>query len=319
MLLAGLALGGAVAFRFHLAPAVAIAVAMGCRLEGRERWVPVLAGALSPVLFLALLDWATWGVPLASVLNNFIGNVVADRASSYGVDPANWYLAAIVDRYGALLVLLAPFALVGSVRAPILLATAVVVVASHSLVPHKEYRFIYPAMLCLTALAGLGFGTCATLLRRQFRVEAVEATALPVAIGVMVVATLVASLAPTAQRRMFLRHNALNAFAALHGDPDVCGIAYADGRVYEYPGYSGLHRRVPFYLLSSLQAAHAENAANVIVAQIRSPAPASPPAGTRCFDDGTPAAVCIVKRAGPCTPAPSLELTSDPRWSGHWR
>ncbi|MEJ0013285.1 MAG: hypothetical protein WDM94_11825 [Bauldia sp.] len=49
MLLAGLTLGSAVAFRFHLAPAVAVAVVLGCRLELRERWVPAIAGRLAPI------------------------------------------------------------------------------------------------------------------------------------------------------------------------------------------------------------------------------------------------------------------------------
>ncbi len=318
MVLGGLAMGAAVAFRVHVAPAAALVAVMGCRAHWRSRWLPVVAAGLLPVALLGVLDWATWGFPFASIVDNIDANIVRGWATTYyGASPADWYVAETVRRYGYLLVLLIPFALFGSTRAPALFVAALAIVVVHSAFGHKEYRFIYPALLCAVVLVGLGVGSCVALLTARMRSDPVRAVPLPAALGVVVVASVAASLAPATRATFFGHRNAIAAFAALHADPSVCGIAYADNSVYEYPGYAGLHRDVPFYLWPSLRAAGKTGAANVLLTPVRRPLPDPPPPGVRCFDSAGDSAVCIVEAPGPCQPAPELEIAADPNWSGH--
>jgi hypothetical protein len=51
---------------------------------------------------------------------------------------------------------------IGAWRLPLLLVDAVVILAVHSGVGHKEYRFIYPAIVPLTVLAGVGLAQMAS-------------------------------------------------------------------------------------------------------------------------------------------------------------
>ena len=318
MVLGGLAMGAAVAFRVHLVPAAALVAILGCRMEWRTRWLPAVAAGLVPVVFLGVLDWATWGVPFASIVNNIAFNVVHGLATTYyGTSPADWYITEIGRRYGYLLVLLVPLILVGAVRTPSLLVAAAAVVLVHTAFGHKEYRFVYPALLCLTALAGLGFGAAVRYAKVRLRDDWTDAALLPAALGVIVVATVGASLAPVTRATFFAHGNGIAAFAALHDDPSVCGIAFADNGVYEYPGYAGLHRQVPFYLWSSLQAAGKTDAANVLLTPVARPLPSPLPPNVRCFDQAGDRAICAVETPRPCQPAPGLDIQSDPRWSGH--
>ncbi len=51
---------------------------------------------------------------------------------------------------------------IGAWRLPLLLVDAVVILAVHSGIGHKEYRFIYPAIVPLTVLAGVGLAQMAS-------------------------------------------------------------------------------------------------------------------------------------------------------------
>ena len=52
---------------------------------------------------------------------------------------------------------------------PLLGILAATILLSHSLVPHKEYRFVYPGLLLLVLLAGIGFGEVLNRLRFSAR------------------------------------------------------------------------------------------------------------------------------------------------------
>src|SRR5439155_6320555 len=103
----------------------------------------------------AMLDWATLGHPLASLGRSLLYNLVYGVGSEFGTWPWAYYLflEAIIWPPALVLALLAVF---GARRLPAVLIAAVVIVAIHSAIPHKEYRFIYPAAVLLTVLAGIG-------------------------------------------------------------------------------------------------------------------------------------------------------------------
>ncbi len=138
---------GAFVFRFHLAPALALAALWYCRIDVRQRWLPLLAGASLPLLALGLADWIAWSQPFASVLNNFRANILEGRSHVYGTSGAGWYVSQLAQQWSFLFPAVLLLAAWGARREPLALITALAIVLVHSVVAHKEYRFIYPALL----------------------------------------------------------------------------------------------------------------------------------------------------------------------------
>lgn len=156
VLVAGLCLGAAFAFRFHLAPALALAAWWRCRGDLRHGWAPMLAGAAIPLLVLGLTDWATWSVPFGSIVNSFAANILEGRSHLYGTSPAHWYAAQLVERWRGALPVIGVLAVWGARRQPLPLLVALAILLAHSAVAHKEYRFIYPAIPLTLLSAALG-------------------------------------------------------------------------------------------------------------------------------------------------------------------
>jgi len=243
-LLAGLCLGLAFVFRFHLAPAIALAAIWLARGDLRDRWLPMLAGGIAPVALLGTIDWITWGVPFRSVIGNFAANIVEGRSHIYGVSPWYWYLWQFGVRWqvGAALLLLP--ALLWSRRQPLPLLTAAVIVVAHSAIAHKEYRFLYPAIPLVLVAAALGAAEISLKLRAAGRARWLPAALVALAL----LGSLTLSLQPPAQDE-WLRGKAGLELLARAGREAHCGVALVGGRWDMTGGYTWLHRDLPLHLL----------------------------------------------------------------------
>lgn len=154
LILAGVCFGAALAVRLQLGPAIAVSLLGICRLRPRA-YLAAGLGVLGPVLMLGLVDWATWGRPFQSVLVNFQINYVADTASRFGTSP--WYQYAVLQAgywsYAAALIAL--LAVMGARRLPLLFVVVLVIYGIHAIIPHKEARFVFPALPLLLTLVGI--------------------------------------------------------------------------------------------------------------------------------------------------------------------
>jgi GPI mannosyltransferase 3 len=158
----GVALATTAMLRVQLWPAVA-AVVIGLVVATRRarlRWDPLagrdaIAAALAVVIVFAVVDMATWGVPLRPVVA-YIGFQLDGGATSFGTMP--------VDRYWRDLGLALPWigiaalvlAMVGTRRVPLLGVVVVAVVVPHQLLDYRVWRFVHPALPLLVALAAIG-------------------------------------------------------------------------------------------------------------------------------------------------------------------
>jgi phosphatidylinositol glycan class B len=154
-LLGGLALGLAVVVRYSSAVMVVAALLW---LLAARRWRHLAATALSGALVLgalALLDQQTWGKPLHSLLAYLEFNVTSGKAEAeFGREPLWFYLPR-------LLLHTAPWVWLGlwaeakwhRPRLPIAPFCALLYLVAISLTPHKETRFLYPALLVLAVAA----------------------------------------------------------------------------------------------------------------------------------------------------------------------
>ncbi|MFI5087804.1 MAG: hypothetical protein ACHP7I_05370 [Terriglobales bacterium] len=301
LLVAGVLLGAVVGLRLQLAPAVAVALVFICYRLPRRRWTPILASAAVVFAAFGALDAITWGSPFASYVRSLRVNLVQARSMQYGVFPWNYYWGYLIMRAGWLL----PFSLWGARRSPVLAAVAAAVLVTHSAVAHKEYRFIYPAVVLLVMLAGLGI---ADLIARWQKSSQPSARA--VAIAALVVAALSACTWTTAQ--MSSKYNgALPAFRRLSVDSSVCGVGLR-GYWFWSGGYTNLHRNVPIVPVKDDAAVAASSAAfNVLVTIDGVP---GHPAGfglERCWGHA-----CIYRRAGGCLPDPAGEINAFLRAKG---
>jgi hypothetical protein len=211
------------------------------------------------------------------------------RAADYGVAPFTFYLRTLWSSTGPVLLLLVA-ALTRLPRAAwglgaVVLAHGLV----HSLLPHKELRFLAPVTPLGLALVAVALGAWLGRLAAR-RPRWLPAHALTAAVGATAALLLVlrtpglsyadlGRLKDDQQARQRAGHNN-DAFNRLllqaHALPDLCGLAVAGAHIIWMGGYSYLHRDVPFFELDAPRA-EGSPAANYLLAPS---AWSAPPAAT---------------------------------------
>ncbi|MEH1834503.1 MAG: mannosyltransferase [Nostoc sp.] len=156
LFLAGCLCGLALALRIQLLPAVIFAVIYICCQQWRKKGMPMIAGILGPILIFGMVDAFTWSYPFQSFWLNIWFNVVEGRSLIYGVSPWYEYLLYLLKSWSFILIPITLLAIIGSRHSPILAWLAIIIVLTHSILAHKEYRFIYAALPMVMILAGLG-------------------------------------------------------------------------------------------------------------------------------------------------------------------
>jgi hypothetical protein len=295
LFLAGLFLGAAVSLRMQLLPAVAFAVLYFCRKRWASGAPAMLAGLLLIVVVSGLLDALTWSYPFQSYIGNFYVNIGKGRAATYGIAPWYWYIAKLVKSLWPLLLL----ALAGVRRNAVLGWVALIIVASHSVIEHKEFRYVYPAIPVVITLAALGFVEIASALSAMRKS--------PLSPRAVVVAGLIFfTLTSGIFARWFFRWGVggggLIAFDRLSRDPSLCAVG-----LYRLPwdlpgGYVHLHQNVPI-LLANPNLSLDGQMLNFNALLTRGPL-VDPKMGFQsegCWDG-----VCLYQRPGPCLTSPPL-------------
>ena len=102
------------------------------------------------------LDWITWGRPFHAFIEYLQFNLVEGKASKWGTSAPGFYLDVAWTSTGPALALI-PLGLAAIwTRARGLVLISIAYVVAHSLIPHKEYRFLMPIMPLVMGLAGAG-------------------------------------------------------------------------------------------------------------------------------------------------------------------
>ena len=300
---AGILLGLACLLRIHLAPAVALVMLWKSWGRWRERLPVVVAGGLVAILFGAVLDWLTLGYPLASLWRNFLFNVIDGVSSDFGTEKWNFYLLGELGLWGSALLFIVAAALLGARVLPVLLAAAVAIVGVHSGVAHKEYRFIYPAVLLIMVLAGLGIAQLTEwaaewLGRRGVKKHLAGAASAALLLGYSGVLMLGVWTNPTMAQLRSRVHDNLLAMSFTAKLPAICGVGLygAEGRDWVmYGGYSRLHRPLPMYWpANQAELAAAAPAFDTLLYSV-APPPALGFETTACFGE-----ICVARRQGSC-------------------
>ena len=286
---AGLFLGLAVSFRIQLAPAVGFAFLYFCHRNWRTRGPAMFVGLLLPVVAFGLVDAITWSYPFQSFLRYFWAAAVQERNLFGQTEPWYWYLLVLALRFFPLWVL----ALLGVRRSPFLGWVVLIIVAFHSVVPHKELRYMYSVMPIVITLAAIGFVECAEDFNAWGKAR-FSSRAITVAGLVLCIFT--SAFFAWKSPRWTHFSGGLIAMDRLSQDPSVCGVGlYKLSWIYS-GGYSHLHRDLPIVLV--LRDAELEEQALSFNALVAGGGFSDQKMGftsSGCWNG-----ICLYRRAGPC-------------------
>lgn len=294
--------------RFHLGPAIALAVLWVACVAPRLRLPMIAAGVLAMVAIDAVFDMLTLGAPLAAIWRNFLYNIGYGVSSNFGESRHLLYVVFEYAIWQDKLFMLGLLALIGAWRLPLLAAVAITIVVVHSAIPHKEYRFIFPAVELIAVLAGTGLAQCTTSIATWME----------------------RSIGPAARWRFWIAGLAITCWCLIAFDvwsspffnfyrsrssgnllaasfvarlPNVCGIGLYNDRTWgPSGGYTYLHRALPLYWFET----EADLAANFGYDTLIYTKPLASDLGFErlaCFGK-----VCVARRHRRCVPTPMARL-----------
>jgi hypothetical protein len=269
--------------------ALAIAWRRGTRREASTLLGVLLGGAL---LF-GLVDRLTWGSYFHSAITYLRFNLIEGRASAFGTSPFWLYVTALTTAEGVTLVPLALLSLSAVRRAPEVPLILFGFLLVHSLIPHKELRFVFPLIPLLAAHAALGFD----LVKPQ-----VQGAVLTLALISL------AALPWLTFGRLGIHDPPRDTSALDFGGPynrllkkagtldDLCGLRIADFPNWRTGGYAYFHKNAPLYRAE--KPGEGEGHFNYVIAK------QGAFAGTEvAVDQG----VALVHLGTPCTPDPAYD------------
>jgi len=221
----------------------------------RREWrAAIEATAMIAAAFLVSggIDWVTWGSPFHSSIA-YMTFTLKGGASRWGVSPGGYYLVSLFTSGGYAFVALAGLAIAAMCRRPYLAVLILPYLLVHSLIAHKELRFVYPWLPLLAVGAAMGLN----LLRRRR----------PPAIHFAACLLVIALVGAGTSRFHDLTYGQLGAYSGLkasltaYDDPgptnrlltvagrqgDICGIKVETANTLDTGGYTYLHRRVPLF------------------------------------------------------------------------
>ena len=301
----GVLLALAVLFRFQYAPAIAVLVLGACWRQW-QRLLPLTLGAVTILAVSAVVDAAHGALPFGWLVANIEQNLFRNRAAEFGTAPLGSYIFWLWTAWSIALVPLSFAIFRGYRHAPLLVWVALANIAFHSLIGHKEYRFVFLSIALLVMVAALGSADWILLASRPAWLR----WAGPLIAGGWTAASIALS-ATGPMPELWMRGIGAGKLAwQLKADQAMCGLALYDVPFFLLPGRERLAGDAPLFVLYSTDpltgghvgaiARDASPAFNRILAHrsIEKELPANFTA--RSCDVVGGARVCIFERQGSC-------------------
>ena len=142
--------------RVQLLPAIAVIGMWQSLTTFRCQRLAYLGGGLLLGLLYGAIDGLTWSYPFQALWRNVTANLYYGIQSAHGVEPWYWYVRTLLEHWTGLSAVIFALCVIGAVRLPQPFVAAVLIVVTYSLFGHKEFRFIYPAILLAVIVSGIG-------------------------------------------------------------------------------------------------------------------------------------------------------------------
>ena len=300
--LAGLLLGLGALVRLQYAPFVAVLVLLTARRDW-AMWRALALGGFAALALGVVSDLAGHQTPLRWVYANFAMNIGEGRAARFSTMGPMAYLQMLLVGMGPFALLVLGLACFAPRRYRPLLAASLANILVHSLIGHKEYRFIWLSLFLILVLAAIA---SVSLLERWLARRAPGREAGLAALIGLCLAWCGISLAALASTRGVATERSGGAYAMAAHDvaamPQVCGLA-VPLQWHNYVISAYVRRPVAIYevpeaVLEGKAAPPAEIplAANAMLS-LKSPAPGYQ--SLRCHERGGEKA-CLWVRPGTC-------------------
>jgi hypothetical protein len=305
---AGMFAGAAVIFRIHLAPVIGL-LWIWRGLDGR-RFLFLSLGAVLIAAFNGAFDTFTWHYPFEPIWQNIRFNLLQHGSDYFGTEPWWKYFYWMGANWGGTIAIFFPLVFLGGRRLPFLLVSAFAIVFVHSFIGHKEYRFVYPALLLFSIVMGVGAVDAARLLTHGWR-DRMANPARPAIVAALaaswVLLTFVNYIGRDYEKHWDRAHTATEAALYVSRMSGVCGIGLNRVGNYETGGYTYFHKRVPLYWhnTQSWKVMDKAQAFNVMLYDSQDATPrallpkSSPYRALACFKS-----ICVMRRPGGCHKLP---------------
>jgi GPI mannosyltransferase 3 len=247
LIIAGFLLGIGVILRFHYGPAVAMIGILALWGHIRDRLLYLVIGGLIAAVISAGIDLWFGQIPFEWIITNFRFNIVNDVASKFGVSPIYAYSHDYIRYWGLAFIPIFVCMLPAIKYYRGLFWVAVLNVVIHSLIGHKEYRFVFLTTAIFLLLAAIGAAEIAKWIRQRIAPNAPSwavFAVVPLWLGTS------AAIASTAPRKDIWNYfNTSMSLASTAGRlPSTCGFAFEHTEFWTSGAFVTLHRDVPFFL-----------------------------------------------------------------------
>jgi GPI mannosyltransferase 3 len=250
---AGFLLALSAVLRFHYGPAILLLVVCLCWKNWRVSLPAVVGGAFLLLVVSGGIDLAMGQSPFKWIFNNVYLNVVANRADAYGTSGPLSYFAGLRSWWGLIgtgaLLLLAFDGRKLHPKLNILFWVAVTNFALHSLIGHKEYRFILLSTAIIVFLAAIGSLDIAQRAARKWSQGTTKFSLVATAF-LWITASAWLAFTPPMNYRWQSYGGMIELMAKARVTPEICAIGLDQD--YWYSGsYAVLHRPIPLYVTST--------------------------------------------------------------------
>lgn len=231
--------------------AVGVLVVLAFRKD-RKTFLPVVVVFGIAAFAFGLLDLITWHRWFNSAFEYYRFNVTRNGAAGWGITGRLYYAHFFRHSLGPLAFILAVLVLLSARKSFGLLALASAFFVAHSVVGHKEARFIMPMFPLLCAMAAVGMEQIKSWTANSLAYVAPVAVAITLGLSFAQFHQLTfGDLAQTGQpapASAYSFNGGINSLLlAANKKPGLCGL-FVPGQYWSSTGgYSYLHRRVPFY------------------------------------------------------------------------
>lgn len=267
--LVGLLLGVSVALRPQFTVAAAALWVLVIIGWGWRHALSLATWSAAILAFAGMLDAWSWGTPFVSYYNSVKFNILYGVSDIFGRRHPLWYIASLTRRSAGLHAIAIGYGILTWRRCwPILLVVACVLVP-HSLIAHKETRFVFvvnPLLLVLLADA---------IVRGSSRLPALRGKWQIAVAAVVMVSVLRCTLGD-----LLRRDDRLLATLDLSRRSDVAAVLDLSGPWWTSGAFYYLHHNVPYYFKEQIEGLPVTNV-RLLASHVLVPATQSAPAGFR--------------------------------------